>query len=143
MAIIVANRPKTSSSTITMAANDWGFELAGREPFFQGERQWRQVLSPANLLDDLLACLNGTEMARRHFREIWAGTGLALLLTIGVVLALQATVLPALVRLLGGRRIQPSLHRIYGWVMRNQFPIVGAMCAAVGVFLVVTAVTRR
>ena len=63
-------------STITMAANDWGFELAGRDPFFADERQWRQVLSPANLLDDLLACLNGTEMARRHFREIARVAGL-------------------------------------------------------------------
>ncbi|MFM8891721.1 MAG: helicase-related protein, partial [Planctomycetia bacterium] len=63
-------------STITMAANDWGFELAARDPFFPGERQWRQVLSPANLLDDLLACLNGTEMARRHFREIARVAGL-------------------------------------------------------------------
>ena len=34
------------------------------------------MLSPANLLEDLLACLNGTEMARRHFREIARVAGL-------------------------------------------------------------------
>jgi ATP-dependent Lhr-like helicase len=33
-------------------------------------------VSPVNLLDDLLACLNGTEMARRHFREIARVAGL-------------------------------------------------------------------
>jgi ATP-dependent Lhr-like helicase len=63
-------------STFTMAATDWGFELAGREPLFTHEREWRQVLSPANLLEDLLACLNGTEMTRRHFREIARVAGL-------------------------------------------------------------------
>jgi ATP-dependent Lhr-like helicase len=62
--------------TLTMAATDWGFELAGREPFFDHDREWRQVLSPANLLEDLLACLNGTEMTRRHFREIARVAGL-------------------------------------------------------------------
>jgi ATP-dependent Lhr-like helicase len=59
-----------------MAATDWGFELAGRAPLPEGAREWRQLLSSANLLEDLLACLNGTEMARRHFREIARVAGL-------------------------------------------------------------------
>jgi ATP-dependent Lhr-like helicase len=69
---IAARRP----STLTMACNDWGFELAGREPFPADVRSWRQLLAPADLLDDLLACLNGTEMAKRHFREIARVAGL-------------------------------------------------------------------
>jgi ATP-dependent Lhr-like helicase len=77
LAALVAWRiAQRQPSTLTMAATDWGFELAGREPFFGHERAWRQVLSPANLLEDLLACLNGTEMARRHFREIARVAGL-------------------------------------------------------------------
>jgi ATP-dependent Lhr-like helicase len=77
LAALVAWRiAQRQPSTLTMAATDWGFELAGREPFFGHEREWRQVLSPANLLEDLLACLNGTEMARRHFREIARVAGL-------------------------------------------------------------------
>jgi ATP-dependent Lhr-like helicase len=77
LAALVAWRiAQRKPSTFTMAATDWGFELAGREPFFTHERDWRQVLSPANLLEDLLACLNGTEMARRHFREIARVAGL-------------------------------------------------------------------
>jgi ATP-dependent Lhr-like helicase len=69
---IASRRP----STLTFAATDWGFELAGREPLAADERTWRRLLSPANLLEDLLACLNATEMARRHFREIARVAGL-------------------------------------------------------------------
>jgi ATP-dependent Lhr-like helicase len=69
---IASRRP----STLTMAATDWGFELAGRGPLPADEREWRQLLAPADLLEDLLACLNGTEMARRHFREIARVAGL-------------------------------------------------------------------
>jgi len=77
LAALVAWRiAQRQPGTFTMAATDWGFELSGREPFFTQEREWRQVLSPANLLEDLLACLNGTEMARRHFREIARVAGL-------------------------------------------------------------------
>jgi ATP-dependent Lhr-like helicase len=69
---IASQRP----STLTLAATDWGFELSGRDPLPADERTWRQLLSPANLLEDLLECLNGTEMARRHFREIARVAGL-------------------------------------------------------------------
>jgi ATP-dependent Lhr-like helicase len=69
---IARDRP----STLSFAATDWGFELSGREPLDFNERRWRQLLSPTNLLEDLLACLNGTEMARRHFREIARVAGL-------------------------------------------------------------------
>ena len=75
-ALVAWRMAQRKPSTFTMAATDWGFELAGREPFFTQELEWRQVLSPANLLEDLLACLNGTEMARRHFREIARVAGL-------------------------------------------------------------------
>lgn len=69
---IARDRP----STLSFAATDWGFELSGREPLDFDERRWRQLLSPTNLLEDLLSCLNGTEMARRHFREIARVAGL-------------------------------------------------------------------
>ena len=69
---IARNKP----STLTLAANDWGFELSGRDAIVADERSWRRLLSPANLLEDLLACLNSTEMARRHFREIARVAGL-------------------------------------------------------------------
>jgi len=62
--------------TFVLAANDWGLQLAGRTSFAADERTWRQLLSPTNLLADLMQCLNGTEMAKRHFREIARVAGL-------------------------------------------------------------------
>ena len=77
LATLVAWRiARDTPATFTMAATDWGFELSGREPLPADERQWRRILSPAGLLEDLLACLNSTEMARRHFREIARVAGL-------------------------------------------------------------------
>jgi ATP-dependent helicase Lhr and Lhr-like helicase len=69
----LANR---QPSTLTMAFNDWGFEVAGRAGLPATAREWRQLFTTHNLLDDLLACLNSTEMARRHFREIARVAGL-------------------------------------------------------------------
>jgi len=77
LAALVAWRiASRAPSTLTFAATDWGFELSGRQPLGFDDRAWRRLLSPANLLEDLLACLNGTEMARRHFREIARVAGL-------------------------------------------------------------------
>jgi len=77
LATLVAWRiARSAPATFTMAATDWGFELSGREPLPGDERAWRRILSPAGLLEDLLACLNSTEMARRHFREIARVAGL-------------------------------------------------------------------
>ncbi|MFM8577277.1 MAG: ligase-associated DNA damage response DEXH box helicase [Planctomycetaceae bacterium] len=64
--------------TLVFAMNDWGFEISGRKGLEQAGQEsfWRTVLSPANLLEDLLACVNGTELARRHFREVARVAGL-------------------------------------------------------------------
>ena len=59
-----------------MAFNDWGFEVADRAGLPAKTCEWRQLFTTHNLLDDLLACLNSTEMARRHFREIARVAGL-------------------------------------------------------------------
>jgi ATP-dependent Lhr-like helicase len=67
---------KTKPATLTLAFNDWGFEVAGQHPLPDTPASWRRLLSPVHLLDDLLACLNSTEMARRHFREIARVAGL-------------------------------------------------------------------
>ena len=62
--------------TIDVTANDYGFELLtpGRLPL--GEEDWRRLLSSERLVDDLLACLNCTQMARRQFRDIARIAGL-------------------------------------------------------------------
>ena len=82
LAALVAWRiAQQSPATLVFTVNDWGFQILGRQRLGPvgpagGETFWRRVLSPANLLEDLLACLNGTEMARRQFREIARVAGL-------------------------------------------------------------------
>jgi ATP-dependent Lhr-like helicase len=77
LAAVVAWRiARTKASTLSLAATDWGFEVSGRSVPAADAAAWRRLLAPAHLLEDLLACLNGTEMARRHFREIARVAGL-------------------------------------------------------------------
>jgi ATP-dependent Lhr-like helicase len=77
LAALVAWRlARERPATLTLAFNDWGFEIAGSEPLPDSAAEWRRLFSPLSLLDDLLGCLNSTEMARRHFREIARVAGL-------------------------------------------------------------------
>lgn len=69
----IANK---TPSTLTLAANDWGFELSGAKQLKLDARDFRQLFKPGELLTDLFACLNGTEMAKRQFREIARVAGL-------------------------------------------------------------------
>ena len=69
----IANK---TPSTLTLAANDWGFELSGAKQLKLDARDFRQLFKPGQLLEDLFACLNGTEMAKRQFREIARVAGL-------------------------------------------------------------------
>jgi ATP-dependent Lhr-like helicase len=62
--------------TVTISVNDYGLELLPAQVLDVTEEQWREVLNPDGLLDDLLACLNATELARRQFREIARVAGL-------------------------------------------------------------------
>ena len=64
--------------TFTLAANDYGFELLSDERVLVDATLVAELLSPANLFDDILASLNATEMARRHFREIARIAGLVI-----------------------------------------------------------------
>jgi ATP-dependent helicase Lhr and Lhr-like helicase len=62
--------------SFTMASNDYGFELLSPEPAPLQEAIAQGLLAPDNLLDDVPASLNATEMARRQFREIARVSGL-------------------------------------------------------------------
>jgi ATP-dependent Lhr-like helicase len=64
------------SCTVSMTANDYGFELLSNDPFELDDDGWRRLLSPDKLLADLLDCLNASELQRRHFREIARVAGL-------------------------------------------------------------------
>lgn len=63
-------------STISAFANDYGFELLSDAPFGLDDNDWTQLLTTDNLLEDILVCVNTTELARRQFRDIARVSGL-------------------------------------------------------------------
>lgn len=62
--------------TLRTTVNDYGFSLQSAKQFELTHEQLRAMLSPDNLTEDLLECMNTTELARRQFREISRIAGL-------------------------------------------------------------------
>jgi ATP-dependent Lhr-like helicase len=62
--------------TFSIAMNDYGFELLSDQPIPIDEAVETNVLGVENLLKDIQASINSTEMARRKFRDIAAISGL-------------------------------------------------------------------
>ncbi|MDB5875398.1 MAG: lhr [Ramlibacter sp.] len=63
-------------NTFSMSVNDYGFELVSAEEFDLAPVLDKTVFSTADLLHDVLASLNSTELAQRRFREIARVAGL-------------------------------------------------------------------
>lgn len=64
--------------TLQVSANDYGIEWLSADALPMDESAWRSILSPDRLAEDLLACLNSTELTRRQFRDIARVAGLIL-----------------------------------------------------------------
>ena len=64
------------TTTFAYAANDYGFIIALPRQTLMDTVLLRELLSPQNLIDDLLACVNVGELSRRQFREIARIAGL-------------------------------------------------------------------
>jgi ATP-dependent helicase Lhr and Lhr-like helicase len=62
--------------SVTSTVNDYGIGLRSDEPIRVSEEEWRGLLSSEGLLDDLQACLNASNLARRQFRDIARIAGL-------------------------------------------------------------------
>lgn len=62
--------------TFSIAMNDYGFELLSDQPIPIEEAVETNVLGTEDLLKDIQASINSTEMARRKFRDIAAIAGL-------------------------------------------------------------------
>src|SRR4029079_4267593 len=62
--------------TFSMSSNDYGFELLSPDEAPLDEALSAGLLDPGNLIDDIPASLNATEMAKRQFREIARVAGL-------------------------------------------------------------------
>lgn len=64
-------------ATFSISVNDYGLELltASALPTLT-DADWRALLSPERLVEDVLAALNASELARRRFRDIARISGL-------------------------------------------------------------------
>lgn len=77
LAALVAHRvAQLFPASLAVTLNDYGFGLLSGSALSLSDGQWRRVFSGENLLEDLLACLNSAELARRQFREIARIAGL-------------------------------------------------------------------
>ncbi|HZS62256.1 MAG TPA: ligase-associated DNA damage response DEXH box helicase [Gemmatimonadaceae bacterium] len=75
-ALIAYRLARLAPITFTMAANDYGFELLSQTEAPLAEGLANDLFGARGLLEDLLAALNASEMARRQFREIARVSGL-------------------------------------------------------------------
>ena len=62
--------------TLRTTVNDYGFSLQSARSFEVDEDILQSLFSLDNLTDDLMECMNTTELARRQFREISRVSGL-------------------------------------------------------------------
>jgi ATP-dependent Lhr-like helicase len=63
-------------NTFSISINDYGFELVSAEPFDVEPVTSQRVFSGTDLMHDVLASLNSSELAQRRFREIARVAGL-------------------------------------------------------------------
>jgi len=77
-ALLAFRISRENPETITATQNDYGFSLTAKRGLPFSEETLRNLLSPENLLADLLECMNTAELARRQFREIARVSGLIL-----------------------------------------------------------------
>lgn len=77
MAALMAYRiAQIQPITFSIAMNDYGFELLSDQPIPIEEAVETNMLGVDNLMADIQASINSTEMARRKFRDIAAISGL-------------------------------------------------------------------
>lgn len=64
--------------SFSMAMNDYGFELFSDTEIKLTDEQLQVILSPDNLIQDVVSSINSTEMAKRKFRDIAVISGLVI-----------------------------------------------------------------
>ena len=67
---------KLEPMTLSVSFNDYGLNLCSNSEKDIGEKTWRTLLRPEGLIEELLQCMNQSEMAKRQFREVARVAGL-------------------------------------------------------------------
>jgi ATP-dependent Lhr-like helicase len=75
-ALLACRLSRRQPATIQLAVNDYGLELLSPTEFELGPDTWLDLFRTEDLVQDLLECVNQTQMARRQFREIARIAGL-------------------------------------------------------------------
>ncbi|WP_346238112.1 ligase-associated DNA damage response DEXH box helicase [Niabella insulamsoli] len=79
MSALVAYRiSRTQPISFSMAMNDYGFELLSDQPIDFDKIDMLEILSAANLTEDISRSINAAEMAGRKFRDIAVIAGLVM-----------------------------------------------------------------
>ncbi|MES1953061.1 ligase-associated DNA damage response DEXH box helicase [Salinisphaera hydrothermalis] len=75
-ALVAWRLARMHKATFRFSVNDYGFELVTRSKVDFTEAELRAALSEDHLVDDLLTCLNASELAKHAFRDIARIAGL-------------------------------------------------------------------
>lgn len=75
-ALLAFRLARRGIAPITATFNDYGFELLSPLEMQLTESDCHELLSVENLVEDIVECVNSSELARRHFREIARIAGL-------------------------------------------------------------------
>ena len=79
MSALIAYRiSRISPISFSIAMNDYGFELFSKLEIPLMEENIHEILSKENLIRDVMASVNSTEMARRKFRDIAVISGMVI-----------------------------------------------------------------
>jgi len=75
-AVFILRLARLGVAPATATFNDYGIELLSPSQVSLAEPEFRKLLSVERLAEDVVECMNSSELARRHFREIARIAGL-------------------------------------------------------------------
>ena len=75
-ALVSFRLSRKTPMTLSMAFNDYGFHLCSDSKIDISPEQWTELLKPDQVVDELLGCMNLSEMSKRQFREVARVAGL-------------------------------------------------------------------
>jgi ATP-dependent Lhr-like helicase len=75
-ALVSFRMSQAEPMTLSLAFNDYGFHLCSTSEREFNETDWLSLLSPEKVVEELLDCMNLSEMDKRQFREVARVAGL-------------------------------------------------------------------
>ena len=75
-ALIAYRMSQLEPMTLSVSINDYGLSLSSSSDLDINVSTWKKLLCPDGLIEELLECMNQSEMAKRQFREVARVAGL-------------------------------------------------------------------